>query len=223
MHNTLGLSSSDSSLRGAMPPNFAVMTSMGQPLEASQPIDSASLRAQTKEAAKRVQDLMESKSKTTRRKVRSRIKKGKSMFEAPKKPKTAYNYYQIGVRECILAEIMAEDSSNSSKEVQSQKVARIIGERWKSMPEHEREAFNTLALQDKLRYKRELEEYVQLKAQLKQACKAVNSSILPNGGLRMFGQQSSQQGMIRVNYGVNSGLLGVSGSSSSTSPSNQLR
>eukprot|EP00468_Gymnochlora_sp_CCMP2014_P009303 CAMPEP_0167749658 /NCGR_PEP_ID=MMETSP0110_2-20121227/5537_1 /TAXON_ID=629695 /ORGANISM="Gymnochlora sp., Strain CCMP2014" /LENGTH=372 /DNA_ID=CAMNT_0007634851 /DNA_START=415 /DNA_END=1533 /DNA_ORIENTATION=+ len=139
---------------------------IGQPMEL-QPISNASLTAQTKQAARRVQSMIENKGKgSSRRKARGRFKKGKAFFEAPKKPKTAYNYYQIGVRESILAEITAENSS-ASKEVQSQKVARIIGERWKSMPENEREAFNTLALQDKQRYKRELEEYVQLKAQLK--------------------------------------------------------
>eukprot|EP00954_Amorphochlora_amoebiformis_P021871 1349228-Amorphochlora_amoeboformis.AAC.1 len=103
-------------------------------------LDTASLSAQTKQAAKRVQDMMENKGKSSssRRKVRGRVKKGKNIFEAPKKPKTAYNYYQIGVRESILAELMAENSG-ASKEVQSQKVARIIGERWKSMPDNERE------------------------------------------------------------------------------------
>jgi len=207
----------DSKLRTGghpMPPHFTMMASSVGTVE-NQPIDSASLRAQTKEAAKRVQDLMDSKGKMTKRKVRGRVKKGKNMFEAPKKPKTAYNYYQIGVRESILAEITA-DSANSSKEVQSQKVARIIGERWKNMPEHEREAFNTLALQDKQRYKRELEEYMQLKAQLKEACKAVNSPMIPQQRLHhqnqlMLGHATGQQGLnMRVNYGINpQGMLGV--------------
>uniref|UniRef100_A0A7S4DWN0 HMG box domain-containing protein n=1 Tax=Lotharella globosa TaxID=91324 RepID=A0A7S4DWN0_9EUKA len=218
MPQPLGLNS-DSKLRGnQMPPHFTMMSSVRQAME-NQPIDSASLRAQTKEAAKRVQDLMDSKGKMTKRKVRGRVKKGKNMFEAPKKPKTAYNYYQIGVRESILAEITA-DSANSSKEVQSQKVARIIGERWKNMPEHEREAFNTLALQDKQRYKRELEEYMQLKAQLKEACKAVNNSqhsaMIPNQqrlhqNQLMLGHAASQQALnMRVNYGINpQEVLGV--------------
>lgn len=190
----------------ALPPHFQMMSApVAKPVENQ--LDSVSLRAQTKEAAKRVQDLMDNKGKMTKRKVRSRVKKGKNMFEAPKKPKTAYNYYQIGVRESILAEITAE-SNNASKEVQSQKVARIIGERWKNMPEHEREAFNTLALQDKQRYKRELEEYMQLKAQLKEACKAVNSPMIQSQtrlhNQMMLSHASNQQGMnMRVNYGVN--------------------
>lgn len=169
----MGLHSSTGQLRGNPNMQYAMVSSLAKPFETQ--IDSASLRAQTQQAAKRVQDLMGTKGKMpNRRKVRGRTKKGKNMFEAPKKPKTAYNYYQIGVRESILAEIMA-DNSNPSKEMQSQKVARIIGERWKSMPEHEREAFNTLAAQDKQRYKRELEDYVHLKAQLKEACKAVST------------------------------------------------
>lgn len=208
MNHQVGFhSSSDGqSSNGISAAQYAMMAaSLGHGIDTSQLIDSASLRAQTQQAAKRVQDLVDGKGKvTSKRKVRGRVKKGKNLFEAPKKPKTAYNYYQIGVRESILAEITADAST--SKEVQSQKVARIIGERWKSMPEHEREAFNNLAMQDKQRYKRELEEYVQLKAQLKEACKAVATPMvggdprLQNHQLMMGGQMNH---LARVNYALN--------------------
>eukprot|EP00467_Chlorarachnion_reptans_P018342 CAMPEP_0114500056 /NCGR_PEP_ID=MMETSP0109-20121206/7753_1 /TAXON_ID=29199 /ORGANISM="Chlorarachnion reptans, Strain CCCM449" /LENGTH=664 /DNA_ID=CAMNT_0001677677 /DNA_START=353 /DNA_END=2347 /DNA_ORIENTATION=- len=140
-------------------------------------IDQASLRAQTQQAAKRVQQLMDEDGKlmNKKRKTRHRTLKqkfGLNAFEAPKKPKTAYNYYQIGVRESILKELLRESNGHlGSKEVQSQKIARVIGERWKAMPDHERQIFNNLAAKDKERYKRDLDDYVKLSKQLEQSRK----------------------------------------------------
>jgi len=140
-------------------------------------IDQASFRAQTQQAARRVQQLMDEDGKLMSRKRKSRNRSlkqkfGLTAFEAPKKPKTAYNYYQIGVRESILKELIRENGGNlGSKEVQSQKIARVIGERWKAMPEHERQIFNNLAAKDKERYKRDLDDYVRLNKQLEQSRK----------------------------------------------------
>eukprot|EP00471_Norrisiella_sphaerica_P010797 CAMPEP_0184504982 /NCGR_PEP_ID=MMETSP0113_2-20130426/52659_1 /TAXON_ID=91329 /ORGANISM="Norrisiella sphaerica, Strain BC52" /LENGTH=527 /DNA_ID=CAMNT_0026894645 /DNA_START=280 /DNA_END=1863 /DNA_ORIENTATION=- len=140
-------------------------------------IDKETFRAQTQQAAKRVQQLMDEEGKIISRKRKSRSrslkqKLGLNAFEAPKKPKTAYNYYQIGVRESILKELLRESGGNiGSKEVQSQKIARVIGERWKAMPEHERQIFNNLAAKDKERYKRDLDDYVRLNKQLEMSRK----------------------------------------------------
>eukprot|EP00471_Norrisiella_sphaerica_P000091 CAMPEP_0184481560 /NCGR_PEP_ID=MMETSP0113_2-20130426/3111_1 /TAXON_ID=91329 /ORGANISM="Norrisiella sphaerica, Strain BC52" /LENGTH=523 /DNA_ID=CAMNT_0026860757 /DNA_START=56 /DNA_END=1627 /DNA_ORIENTATION=+ len=194
---------------------YSLMSQMG--LDPSQSID-PSLHSQPKQASRRMTDASETKGKSSsKRKVRSRVKKGKNIFEAPKKPKTAYNYYQIGVRESIMAEI-SNGYSGGNKEEVSQKVARIIGERWKNMPSHEREAFNTLASQDKQRYKRELEEYVQLKAQLKEACKSSNPMM--QGHLLLGNHHAGhQQGMgMRVNYGLTGGVLAMTGSGVSITP-----
>jgi len=196
--------------------HFAMMPQMGQHLNVNQHMNANTMRNQSQKTGQRSQDGSDSKSTSTkgaaRRKPRARVKKGKNLLEAPKKPKTAYNYYQIGVRDSILAETRSEDAS-ATKESQSQKVARIIGERWKSMPDHEREAFNTLALQDKQRYKRELEEYVQLKAQLKQACKGMNPMIAHTrmqDNMMMNGNNGLNN--MRVNYGLsNRGVMGMPG------------
>ncbi|GAB5357267.1 hypothetical protein AAMO2058_000359400 [Amorphochlora amoebiformis] len=145
-------------------------------------IDQASFRLQTQAAARRVQQLMDEDGKLISRKRKSRNrtlkqKFGLNAFEAPKKPKTAYNYYQIGVRESILKELLKESGGHiGSKEVQSQKIARVIGERWKAMPEHERQIFNNLAAKDKERYKRELDDYVRLNKQLEQSRKLQTSA-----------------------------------------------
>mmetsp|Transcript_28651 Transcript_28651/g.48650 ORF Transcript_28651/g.48650 Transcript_28651/m.48650 type:complete len:666 (+) Transcript_28651:117-2114(+) len=144
-------------------------------------IDKESFRQQTQMAARRVQQLMDEEGKIVSRKKKSRNRSlkqkfGLQAFEAPKKPKTAYNYYQIGVRESILKELLLESGGSlGSKEVQSQKIARVIGERWKAMPEHERQIFNNLAAKDKERYKRDLDDYVKLNKQLEQSKKQLSS------------------------------------------------
>eukprot|EP00472_Partenskyella_glossopodia_P014414 CAMPEP_0197541538 /NCGR_PEP_ID=MMETSP1318-20131121/67210_1 /TAXON_ID=552666 /ORGANISM="Partenskyella glossopodia, Strain RCC365" /LENGTH=484 /DNA_ID=CAMNT_0043100725 /DNA_START=271 /DNA_END=1725 /DNA_ORIENTATION=+ len=140
-------------------------------------IDQASFRAQTQQAARRVQQLMDEDGKLVSRKRKSRNRSlkqkfGVNAFEAPKKPKTAYNYYQIGVRESIYKELLRESGGSlGSKEIQSQKIARVIGERWKAMPGHERQIFNIMAAKDKERYKRDLDDYVRLNKQLEQSRK----------------------------------------------------
>jgi len=144
-------------------------------------IDKESFRQQTQMAARRVQQLMDEEGKIVPRKKKSRNRSlkqkfGLQAFEAPKKPKTAYNYYQIGVRESILKELLRDSGGSlGSKEVQSQKIARVIGERWKAMPEHERQIFNNLAAKDKERYKRDLDDYVKLNKQLEQSKKQLSS------------------------------------------------
>jgi len=73
-------------------------------------------------------------------------------------------------RNCCITSL-AESTKLKIREVQSQKIARVIGERWKAMPEHERQIFNNLAAKDKERYKRDLDDYVRLNKQLEQSRK----------------------------------------------------
>jgi len=77
------------------------------------------------------------------------------------------------------------------------------------MPDNEREAFNTLALQDKQRYKRELEEYVQLKAQLK-ASMGSGLKALGVGSSLVMGPTAGQSGLaMRMGFGLNPGILSL--------------
>lgn len=78
---------------------------------------------------------------------------------APKKPKTAYNYFQSSIRKQIQYEVMLTDTQ-STREERSQKVARIIGERWKALSEDARCPFQVNAEKDKFRYRAELESRV---------------------------------------------------------------
>mmetsp|Transcript_42808 Transcript_42808/g.83906 ORF Transcript_42808/g.83906 Transcript_42808/m.83906 type:complete len:425 (-) Transcript_42808:126-1400(-) len=96
-------------------------------------------------------------------KVQKRSRKSKTSptdpCPNPKKPKTAYNYFQTSIRKQIQFEVGVSDP-NSTREERSQKVARIIGERWKALSEADRHPFQIYAEQDKKRYRQELESKV---------------------------------------------------------------
>lgn len=151
-------------------PSERSASSTVNPISPATPLDDVAIYAQTQKAAERAQQMVLERrangGRGGRKRKTSRSRKGKTIFDAPKKPKTAYNYYQIGVRESILREVFDE---RDSKEVRSQKVARVIGERWKLMPDDQRAVFNRMAASDKQRYKRELEEFSRIRAQLSHA------------------------------------------------------
>jgi len=79
--------------------------------------------------------------------------------DLPKKPKTPYTFFQLSVMEQTWAEVEAANPTDKSREQLSRMVARITGQRWRSMSAEERKRFNDLAASDSERYKLECVEY----------------------------------------------------------------
>mmetsp|Transcript_26801 Transcript_26801/g.47453 ORF Transcript_26801/g.47453 Transcript_26801/m.47453 type:complete len:418 (-) Transcript_26801:578-1831(-) len=81
----------------------------------------------------------------------------------PKRPKTAYNYFQLSIREQLWEELNQKQKINEAKDrvVQNEKIARVIGKRWKALTKVERAVYQTMADRDKKRYARENTEYIE--------------------------------------------------------------
>uniref|UniRef100_A0A7S0GPA6 HMG box domain-containing protein n=1 Tax=Amorphochlora amoebiformis TaxID=1561963 RepID=A0A7S0GPA6_9EUKA len=92
----------------------------------------------------------------------------KKKLQGPKKPKTAYNFYQLKERDIVCNEVWNNMGFDVSKTHHNAEVARIIGKRWRELPKDKKEFFQRLASEDKLRYQRELVEYEQLAQQYPQ-------------------------------------------------------
>uniref|UniRef100_A0A7S4DVZ4 HMG box domain-containing protein n=1 Tax=Lotharella globosa TaxID=91324 RepID=A0A7S4DVZ4_9EUKA len=67
----------------------------------------------------------------------------------PKKPKTAYNYFQLAEKERI------------SVSTHNERIARNIGQKWKRMSLAEKMPYKNLAKMDKMRYERQNKLYLQ--------------------------------------------------------------
>jgi len=80
----------------------------------------------------------------------------KPRLRKPKHPKTGYNYFQLRVREQLCKDI----PENSDRVLHNEKVARIIGQRWKALSKDERKVFQDLARKDKIRYEIEMSNYM---------------------------------------------------------------
>jgi hypothetical protein len=88
--------------------------------------------------------------------VSRRKKKPKGM---PKRPLSAYNLYFQSARAKILE--CAEDGDGGK--IGFEGLGKIIGQRWRVLPELERKAYEMLANKDSVRYRKEMEEYNQMK------------------------------------------------------------
>mmetsp|Transcript_5370 Transcript_5370/g.10537 ORF Transcript_5370/g.10537 Transcript_5370/m.10537 type:complete len:509 (-) Transcript_5370:400-1926(-) len=87
--------------------------------------------------------------------ARSRQKRAK--LKKPKHPKTGYNFFQLSVRNRLCREIPVD----SDRVLHNEKVARIIGQRWKGLSAQERKVFQDMAERDKVRYEVEIKAYVE--------------------------------------------------------------
>mmetsp|Transcript_17461 Transcript_17461/g.31340 ORF Transcript_17461/g.31340 Transcript_17461/m.31340 type:complete len:754 (+) Transcript_17461:147-2408(+) len=89
---------------------------------------------------------------------RSSAKSGRKLKNRkPKHPKTGYNYFQLTVREQLSKDIPQE----SNRVLHNEKVARIIGQRWKALAAQERQIFQNMAEKDKIRYENEMKIYLE--------------------------------------------------------------
>mmetsp|Transcript_37243 Transcript_37243/g.59817 ORF Transcript_37243/g.59817 Transcript_37243/m.59817 type:complete len:364 (+) Transcript_37243:126-1217(+) len=85
----------------------------------------------------------------------SQPKKKKSL-PGPKKPKTAYNFYQLKERDNVSNEVWERLGLDCNRIKHNAEVARIIGKQWRELSTKKREEFQRLAKEDKFRYQREL-------------------------------------------------------------------
>mmetsp|Transcript_28768 Transcript_28768/g.40078 ORF Transcript_28768/g.40078 Transcript_28768/m.40078 type:complete len:279 (-) Transcript_28768:158-994(-) len=123
-----------------------------------------------------------------------------SKLKKPKRPKTAYNYFQLSEKQ------RAETGSL----VHDERFARNIGSHWKALSKEERRRYQDMADRDRQRYERENSEYMKrlaggFKSEIteKVSVKAepgldVKSS--PQGSKRQLQQMSPEQSSKRVKH-----------------------
>lgn len=94
---------------------------------------------------------------------RRKVPKSKPPKEASylKKPKTAYTHFQLSVQAQIWKEIESQADAPCNREVLSRSVARLTGQRWKSLPAYLKEPFQKIALHARLKYKQAMLEHTQ--------------------------------------------------------------
>eukprot|EP00466_Bigelowiella_natans_P011540 jgi/Bigna1/89741/estExt_fgenesh1_pg.C_540127 len=78
----------------------------------------------------------------------------------PKRPKTAYNYFQLAIREELWEELNPVIDGPKDRVTHNEKVARVIGKRWKALTKQERVVYQAMADRDKKRYAQEHSAYV---------------------------------------------------------------
>jgi hypothetical protein len=84
-----------------------------------------------------------------------RRRKGELKVVVPKKPKTAYNYYQLSVHDALKVEVAGTARPDDTKEERSHQVARLTGQRWKALSAAEKAPFQRQATSDKVRFERD--------------------------------------------------------------------
>ena len=85
---------------------------------------------------------------TSEGEIKKRKRRAKKDPRAPKRPKTAYLFFQGDADRQIRAE--------TSRKLAIADIATLIGERWKSLPQEEKDKYEQKANEDKERYVREM-------------------------------------------------------------------
>lgn len=99
-----------------------------------------------------------------------RKKKPKSL---PKRPLSAYNLY--------FQKLRAELVESSDQKLGFDELGKIVGKRWRTLPEEEREVLQELAVQDSERYRREMEEHKKRERLRKEERDVVATNPSPRG------------------------------------------
>jgi len=111
-----------------------------------------------KEAKKAVKPPSKKRASTTKR--RSKASSNNQRTKKPKRPKTAYNFFQLAIRDELWREITSRKKGPKDRVALNEKVARVIGKRWKALTPSKRSQYQTLADHDKKRYARENSAYI---------------------------------------------------------------
>lgn len=85
----------------------------------------------------------------------------RGIVKKPKRPKTAYNYFQLAIRDELWEELTPVINCPKDRVSHNEKVARVIGKRWKALSKKERTIYQAMADRDKRRYTKEHTAYVQ--------------------------------------------------------------
>jgi len=94
---------------------------------------------------------------TQKRQARSSLSRA---VKKPKRPKTAYNFFQLAIRDELWEELRPVIKGPKDRVVHNEKVARVIGKRWKALTKKERTIYQEMADRDKRRYANEHGAYV---------------------------------------------------------------
>mmetsp|Transcript_22118 Transcript_22118/g.32967 ORF Transcript_22118/g.32967 Transcript_22118/m.32967 type:complete len:327 (+) Transcript_22118:230-1210(+) len=78
----------------------------------------------------------------------------------PKRPKTAYNFFQLAIRKQLWEELAPQIKGPKDRVHCNEKIARVIGRRWKALTAVERSCYQVMADRDKQRYVNENDLYI---------------------------------------------------------------
>jgi len=85
---------------------------------------------------------------------------GRGTVKKPKRPKTAYNFFQLAIRKQLWEELAPEIKGPKDRVHCNEKIARVIGRRWKALSAPARSTYQTMADRDKQRYLAENDQYI---------------------------------------------------------------
>lgn len=99
---------------------------------------------------------------------KTKTKPPKTDTNAVKKPKTAYTYYQLSVKDQHWKEVEAQPDANTvTREILSRRVAQLTGKRWKALHPHLKEPFQITAHTARQKYKQRMIEYTERQCDIK--------------------------------------------------------
>ena len=84
--------------------------------------------------------------------------KGKKDPDAPKRGRTAYNFYSKLMREEIMDEIRKEDENITPGDL-NKMVMKMIGSKWGDIDDEDKKKYTKMAKEDKVRYEKEKAKY----------------------------------------------------------------
>ncbi|GAB5363550.1 hypothetical protein AAMO2058_000893100 [Amorphochlora amoebiformis] len=97
---------------------------------------------------------------TSRSTGTTKKKRASTKVRKPKRPKTAYNFFQLSVHQSVWSEVCPDKTNPIDRVQHNEKVARIIGKRWKALSPQDRKMFQSMADRDKMRCQQLNEDYV---------------------------------------------------------------
>mmetsp|Transcript_107106 Transcript_107106/g.160132 ORF Transcript_107106/g.160132 Transcript_107106/m.160132 type:complete len:462 (+) Transcript_107106:104-1489(+) len=200
--------------KGGSDPKKFFPTSLKQAVDAQKPdTEHADGAAEAKEDAT---ETAGAAGKPEVKKRRSR-KKWKKPKDKPNRPLSAYNLFFQTQRVAMLGDSASSEVDKTRKRVHRRthgkigfaEMARVIGTKWKTLPDEERKPFEEQAAKEKKRYATELETWKQeqkRKAQAsKKSAKAQEKAAEMNGSSSLPGGESASADSMRLQMMANNG------------------